>query len=72
MVTVASISSTVGEIQNYEVVFEITIQFYDLNEPFSNIEGVKAEKRYQIVIKFYWQKFTEEKLSTVYYFERKV
>ena len=71
MVTVASISSTVGEIQNYEVVFEITIQLYDLHEPFSNVEGVKAEKRYQIVIKFYRQKFTEEKLSTVYHVERK-
>ena len=71
MPTIASISSTVGEIQNYEVVFEITIQFYDLHEQFSNVEGVKAEKRYQIVIKFYPQKVTEEKLSTVYYFERK-
>ena len=60
-----------SEIQNYEVVFEITIQLYDLHEPFSNVEGVKAEKRYQIVIKFYRQKFTEEKLSTVYHFERK-
>ena len=57
-----------GEIQNYEVVFEITIQLYDLHEPFSNVEGVKAEKRYQIVIKFYWQKVTEEKLSTFYHF----
>ena len=59
-----------GEIQNYEVVFEITIQLYDLHEPFSNVEGVKAEKRYQIVIKFYRQKVTEEKLSTVYHFKK--
>ena len=60
-----------SEIQNYEVVSEVTIQLYDIHEPFSNVEGVKAEKRYQIVIKFYRQKFTEEKLSTVYHFERK-
>ena len=71
MPTIASISSTVGKIQIYEVVFQITIQLYEIHEPFSNVEGVKAEKRYQIVIKFYRQKFTEEKLSTVYHFERK-
>ena len=52
-----------SEIQNYEVVFEITIQLYDIHEPFSNVKGDKAEKRYQIVFKFYRQKVTEEKLS---------
>ena len=68
MVTIASINSTVGKIQNYEVVFETTIQLCDLHEPFSNVEGVKVEKRYQIVIKFYQQKIKEEKLSIVYHF----
>ena len=53
------ISFTVSEIQNYDVIFEITIQWYDIHEPFSNIEGVKAEKRYQTFIKFYRQKVTE-------------
>ena len=57
-----------SEIQNYEVVFEISIQLYDIHEPFSNVEGVKVEKRYQIVIKFYQQKIKEEKLSIVYHF----
>ena len=60
-----------SEIQNYEVIFEITIQWYDIHEPFSNIEGVKAEKRYQTVIKFYRQKVLEERLSTIYYFWKK-
>ena len=68
MPTTASISSTVSEIQNYEVIFEITIQWYDIHEPFSNVEGVIAEKHYQAVIKFYQQKITEEKPSTIYDF----
>ena len=60
-----------SEIQDYEVVFEITIQLYEIHEPFSNVEGVKSEKRYQTVIKFYRQKVTEEKLSTIYHFWKK-
>ena len=66
--TAASISSTVSEIQNYEVVFEITIQYKDVHKQFSNVEGVKAEKRNQTVIKFYRQKVREERLSTIYHF----
>ena len=47
-----------SDIQNYEIVFEITIQSYDIHEPFSDVEGVKAEKRYQTVIKSYPEKVT--------------
>ena len=60
-----------SELQKYKVVFEITIQLYDIHEPFSDIEGVTGEKRSQIVIKFYRQKVIEEKLSKVYHVERK-
>ena len=57
-----------SEIQSYEVVFEITIQWYDIHELFSDVEGVKAEKCCQTITKFYRQKVTEEKLSTIYLF----
>ena len=32
------------------------------------VEGFKVGKRYHVVIKFYRQKVTEERLSTIYHF----
>ena len=61
-------SSSASEIQSCKGVFEIAIQYYDKHEPFFNVEDVKAEKRYQSVMRFYPQKVTEERLPTIYHF----